>query len=370
MARRDQHSYTSEHNVLSHHDGHADEHADHGPSDHDHADHDHQHQASGFLGIIGEFFHGHSHAGPQVDKALTSSELGIRAVKISLVGLFVTALLQVIIVAFSGSVALLADTIHNFSDGLTAIPLWIAFAVGRRPATRRYTYGLGRAEDIAGIFIVVMIAASATVAGYQAIVRLLDPQPIRNVGWVIAAAIIGAVGNELVAQYRIRIGRQIESAALVADGQHSRVDGLTSLAVLGGAVGSLLGWHLADPLIGMLITIAILFILRSSGGQIWSRLMDAVDPELVATIEATARRVDGVLDVHAVQVRWIGHRLHAELHIGVQSSLSTADSHAIAEEVRHRLLHALPALSEVTTHVDPLDQSGRDYHSVTAHHFL
>lgn len=318
--------------------------------------------------MLGELFHGHSHAEPQLDKALTSSEQGIRAVKISLIGLFLTAFLQVIIVAFSGSVALLADTIHNFADGLTAIPLWIAFVVGKRPADRRYTYGWGRAEDIAGIFIVAMITLSAVVAGYQSVVRLINPEPIRNVGWVIAAAIIGAMGNEVVAQYRIRIGKQIGSAALVADGQHSRVDGLTSLAVLGGAIGSLLGWHLADPLIGLLITIAILFIVRSAGAQIWSRLMDAVDPALVTQIEAAAGPVAGVLDVHDVRVRWIGHRLHAELHIGVESSLSTAASHAIAEEVRHRLLHALPALSTVTVHVDPRDQSGRDYHALTAHH--
>lgn len=335
------------------------------PVDHDHA---HDHRSGGILGMLGELFHGHSHAEPQLDKALTSSEQGIRAVKISLIGLFLTAFLQVIIVAFSGSVALLADTIHNFADGLTAIPLWIAFVVGKRPADRRYTYGWGRAEDIAGIFIVAMITLSAVVAGYQSVVRLINPEPIRNVGWVIAAAIIGAMGNEVVAQYRIRIGKQIGSAALVADGQHSRVDGLTSLAVLGGAIGSLLGWHLADPLIGLLITIAILFIVRSAGAQIWSRLMDAVDPALVTQIEAAAGPVAGVLDVHDVRVRWIAHRLHAEFHIGVESSLSTAASHAIAEEVRHRLLHALPALSTVTVHVDPRDQSGRDYHALTAHH--
>ncbi|NOK62369.1 MAG: Divalent metal cation (Fe/Co/Zn/Cd) transporter [Chloroflexi bacterium AL-W] len=341
------------------------DHDEHTHTDHGHEDHSHQ---RGFRGILANIFHSHSHAVPQVDRALTGSEQGIRAVKISLIGLLITAFLQVIIVAFSGSVALLADTIHNFSDGLTSIPLWIAFALMRRAPTRRYTYGWGRAEDLAGLFIIAMIAVSAVVAGYQSMIRLADPQPIRNVSWVVAAAIIGFIGNEIVAQYRIRIGKEIGSAALIADGQHSRVDGLTSLAVLFGAMGTLVGWHLADPLIGLVITVAILFILRDSGKQIWERLMDAVDPELVDQIEETAQPIAGVRDVHNVQVRWIGHQLRTEIHIGVDVHLSTVESHTIAEEVRHQLLHKLPTLSEATIHVDPRDDSGQNYHALTTHH--
>ncbi|MEM8533063.1 MAG: cation diffusion facilitator family transporter [Chloroflexota bacterium] len=345
---------------------HQDQEQHHHHDEHDHEDHTHQH--GGIRGLLANIFHSHSHTGPQVDRALTGSERGIRAVKISLVGLFITAFLQVIIVAFSGSVALLADTIHNFSDGLTSIPLWIAFVLMRRSPTRRYTYGWGRAEDLAGLFIVAMIAVSAVVAGYQSIIRLADPQPIRNVDWVIAAAIIGFIGNEIVAQYRIRIGKEIGSAALVADGQHSRVDGLTSLAVLFGAAGTMVGWYIVDPLIGLLITAAILFILRDSGKQIWERLMDAVDPELVDQIEETSRPIVGVRNVHNVQVRWTGHQLRTEIHIGVDGHLSTVESHAIAEEVRHQLLHRLPTLSEATIHVDPQDDTGQDYHALTAHH--
>src|SRR5262249_42298266 len=180
---------------------------------------------------------------------------------------------------------LLADMIHNFSDALTAIPLGLAFVLGRRAATRRYTYGYGRAEDLAGVVIVLMILASSLVAGYESYQKFVNPQPLQNVGWVMVAAIVGFLGNEIVAAFRIRVGREIGSAALIADGQHARIDGFTSLAVFFGALGSLLGFPIADPVVGLLITIAILFIVKDTVIQMWQRLMDAVDPAIVDTIE-------------------------------------------------------------------------------------
>ena len=191
-----------------------------------------------------------------------------------------------VIVLISGSVALLADTIHNFSDALTAIPLWIAFALGTKAATRRYTYGFGRAEDIAGLFVIAMITLSAIIAGIESIRRLINPVSIQHVGWVAAAGLVGFIGNELVAVYRIRVGRQIGSAALIADGLHARTDGFTSLAVLIGAGGVALGFPLADPIIGLIITVAILAVLRGAVRDIFRRLMDGVDPALVDTAEA------------------------------------------------------------------------------------
>ena len=236
----------------------------------------------------------HSHdATDSVDDALESSAIGIRAVKISLVALGVTALAQAVIVVLSGSVALAADTIHNFSDALTAVPLWIAFALGTRAATRRYTYGFGRAEDLAGLFVVAMIVLSAVVAGYEAVTRLIHPVRIEHVGWVAAAGLVGFIGNELVALYRIRIGRRIGSAALVADGLHARTDGFTSLAVLLSAGGVALGFPLADPIVGMLITVAILAVLRTAARDVFRRLMDGVDPELVDTAEAALAATAG-----------------------------------------------------------------------------
>ncbi|HET8841381.1 MAG TPA: cation diffusion facilitator family transporter [Ktedonobacteraceae bacterium] len=367
-----EHSHASAHahddSHHSHHDGH--EHHDH----HDHHDHSHPHEHEGHHGTLGwlldaiPFLHGHSHGEANVDQVLETSNRGIWALKVSLVGLFLTALFQLTVVLLSGSVSLLADTIHNFSDALTAVPLWIAFTLARRPANRRYTYGYGRAEDIAGVIIVLMIFASSLVAGYESYQKFLHPEPLRYVWWVIAAALIGFVGNEAVAIFRIRIGKEIGSAALVADGQHARVDGLTSLAVLFGALGSLLGFPLADPIIGLLITIAILFIVKDTVVTMWRRLMDAVDPQMVDEVERAALAQAGVMDVHDVRMRWIGHKLHTELHITVDEDLPTLQSHQIAEQVRHALFNAESKFAAVTVHVDPCGHSGIDPHALLAHH--
>ncbi len=346
--------------------GHAHGHGHEGHG-HDHAHGDHEH-ATGLRGFLESIFTPHSHdAADKVDTALESSERGIWALKISLLGLGATALLQVAVVAVSGSVALLADTIHNFSDALTAVPLWIAFALGRRAASRRYTYGYGRAEDIAGVFIVAMIVLSAAIAGWESIDRLLHPQPLDNIGWVIAAAIIGFLGNEGVAIFRIRVGKEIGSAALVADGYHARTDGFTSLAVLFGALGVLAGFPIADPLVGLAITVAILFVLKDAARDIWHRLMDAVDPETVERLERSAR-LYGVQDVKDLRVRWLGHRMEAELSVVVDGDLPTRSSHAIAEAVRHALFHQEPKLANVSVHVDPCAHDGCDHHAGTAHH--
>ena len=315
-------------------------------------------------------FRPHSHdAADSVDQALESSSDGIRAVKVSLMVLGVTAVAQAVLVMLTGSVALLADTIHNFSDALTAVPLWIAFAVGRRKPTRSYTYGYGRAEDLAGIFIVAMIALSAGVAGYQSIIRLIDPQPI-TYPWVVAAAgVIGFAGNELVAGFRIRVGRRIGSAALVADGHHARTDGFTSLAVVAGAIGVLAGFPLADPIIGLVITVAILLVLRSAATDIYRRLMDAVDPQLTAAALAGLAATEGVVAVEDVRLRWVGHRLRAEASILVDQDLDLVTAHDIATHAHHRLLHDVPKLVAATVHVSPNPgEGGRTHHELLDHH--
>ncbi|MFN8075164.1 MAG: cation diffusion facilitator family transporter [Kineosporiaceae bacterium] len=333
------------------HDSHAHEGHDHDTHDHDAHDHDHP---SGLLGLIKGIVAPHSHdAADSVDDALTGSAQGVRAVKISLVALGVTAVLQLVVALASSSVALLADTIHNVSDALTAVPLWIAFVVGRRPATRRYTYGYGRAEDLAGVFVIAMIALSAVVAGWEAIDRLLDPQPVTRLGWVAAAGVIGFVGNELVAVYRIRVGRRIGSAALVADGLHARTDGLTSLAVVVGAAGVAAGWRLADPIIGLVITVAILGVLRTAARDIYRRLMDAVDPELVDAAERALAAQPGVTEVKAVRMRWVGHRLHAEADLTIDADATVHDAHRLAHDAEERLTRAVPKLATALVHAYP-----------------
>lgn len=321
---------------------------------HHHHDHDHDHGDHGPLAALREVFLPHSHdAADSIDDALQSSAAGIRAVKISLLALGVTALAQFVIVAISGSVALLADSIHNVADALTAVPLWIAFAISTKPATRRYTYGFGRAEDIAGLFVVAMIALSAVVAGAESFRRLADPAQVGYVGWVAAAGFVGFVGNELVAIYRIRVGRRIGSAALIADGLHARTDGLTSLAVVAGAAGVALGFPLADPIVGLLITVAILAILRTAARDIFRRLMDGVDPQLVDAAEAALAAEPGVTGVRSVRMRWIGHRLHAEAELDIDPATSITDAHRIAHEAEHTLTHAVPKLTSALVHAYP-----------------
>lgn len=317
--------------------------------------HEHPHDSStSWASRIRHVVRPHSHdSADKVDSALESSQQGIRAVKISLVALGVTASLQIIVVVISGSVALLADTIHNLSDALTAVPLWIAFALSRRAATKRYTYGFGRAEDLAGMFVVAMIALSAVTAGWVAIDRLLNPQGISQVGWVMVAAVVGFAGNELVAVYRIRVGRRIGSAALVADGLHARTDGLTSLAVLAGAVGVALGFPRADPIVGLVITVAILFVLRSAARDVYRRLMDAVDPDMVENAEAVLAGTPGITAVRAVRMRWIGHQIHAEADLDIDGSMSLDDAHGLAHHAETRLIHALPRLTSVAVHAYP-----------------
>ncbi len=358
------HDHTHDHH---HEQAHDEAHGHDHPHEHDH---EHEHGAFGWLSELLPFGHRHSHAEVNIDAALETSDRGIWALKVSLLGLGATALFQVVVVLMSGSVALLADTLHNFSDALTAVPLWIAFVLGRRAATRRFTYGYGRAEDLAGVVIVGMIFASAVVAGYESYQKFVHPQLLDNVGWVIAAAIIGFLGNEAVAVLRIRVGREIGSAALIADGQHARIDGLTSLAVLFGALGSLAGFPLADPIVGLLITLAILFIVKDAALMMLQRLMDAVDPEVVENIEQVASHISQVRDVHDVRVRWLGHKLQAELHIMVDEDLPTRESHRIVEEVRHALFHAQPRLASINVHVDPCGHNGHDPHELTAHHTL
>jgi cation diffusion facilitator family transporter len=276
---------------------------------------------------------------------------------------------QAVIVALSGSVALLGDTIHNAADALTAVPLGVAFVIGRRPATRRYTYGYGRAEDLAGIVIVLVIAASSGLAAYEAIDRLVHPRQVSHLWAVALAALAGFAGNEWVARYRIRTGRKIGSAALVADGLHARTDGFTSLAVLLGAGGVAAGWSAADPVVGLLITAAILVVLRDAAREVYRRLLDAVDPALVGQAEAALAAVDGVRGVGPVRMRWIGHALRAEADIVVDAQLTVVQAHELAVAAEHALIHAVPRLTAATVHTDHLTAPGlHDPHAPLAHH--
>lgn len=326
------------------------------------AEHAHQH---GLLDRAKHALTPHSHdSAVAVDSALETSDRGPRALLISLLVLGVTAGAQGVVAGISGSVALLGDTLHNTADALTAVPLGISFWLGRRPPTRRYTYGYGRAEDLAGVVIVVLIAASSALAAYEAVRRLTNGQDIHHLWAVAAAGLLGFIGNEVVARYRIKVGREIGSAALVADGLHARTDGFTSLSVLIGAGGVALGWDWADPVVGLVITVAILLVLRDAAREIYRRLMDAVDPALVDQVDHVLEQTEGVVSVGVTRLRWIGHQLRAECTVVVAADLTVIDGHRITESCEHQLLHEIPRLTAALVHADVAGER----HELTAHH--
>jgi len=325
-----------------------------------HHHHDEHHHGAGHD-------HGHGHAHGIIDPTIATSDRGLWAIKWSFVGLLATAILQLVVALSSGSVALLADMFHNFADAATAIPLGIAFMFARRKPSPHFTFGYGRVEDLAGLAVVLIILASAVVAGYASIERIFHAQDVSHLPAVAVASLIGFIGNEAVAIFRILVGREISSEALIADGRHARVDGWTSLSVLAGATGVWLGYPLADPIVGLLITTAIIGIVIQSGKAIFKRMLEGVDPHVIDEIRHVASHVDKVRDVSDVRARWLGHRLHAEVNIAVDSRMTVGEAHRTAAEVRHQLLHHLNYLSLVVIHVDPADHSGESHHRIEAH---
>ncbi|WP_243064479.1 cation diffusion facilitator family transporter [Humibacter sp. RRB41] len=323
---------------------------------HTHDEHEHEHPHDGFRGLLYDRFVPHTHdSADAIDDALEASAAGVRALKISMFVLLGTTVLQALVVVFTGSVALLADTIHNFADALTAVPLWIAFVLGRRVFTRRYTYGYGRAEDLAGMFIVFVVALSAVVAGWEAIARFFHPVDVRNAWLLIVAGLIGFAGNEIVAIYRIRVGRRIGSAALMADGVHARLDGFTSLSVVIGAIFVLAGLPIADPIIGLLIAVSILMLLWGTVKQIGRRLMDGIDPHLVDNVEHALEHTPGVVRVRVVQLRWIGHRLTGAATIETDA-VTLHDAAQIALHAHEHAHDALRNLDDFTVTPASIDQ--------------
>ncbi|MEO7119141.1 MAG: cation diffusion facilitator family transporter [Candidatus Limnocylindrales bacterium] len=342
------------------------EHHTHGEQahDHDHANHD-----AGILAATRDLLRPHSHdSASKVDGALESDARGVRALKVSLVALLLTGIVQLVVVLATNSVALLSDTLHNFADAFTALPIWLAFILARRVPTRRFSYGYGRAEDLAGLVVLIFIAGSAALAAFQAIDRLAHPAEVRFLWAVALAGVVGFIGNELVARYRIKVGRQIGSAALVADGLHARADGFTSLAVIVGAVGVAFGFPIADPIAGLIIAVMILVVLKDAAQDVLMRIMDGVDPAVRSASEAVLRGVAGVEGVGQVRIRWIGHRLYAEAEVVVDESLTVGGAHDIAERARNALLHDLPHLRSAIIHADPCGHGGSDPHSDLAHH--
>ena len=334
-------------------------------SQHEHATHTHDHEEHNHDHDHDEHAHGHEHG--KVDADLYGNRAGLRAVQISTAGMFLVAAIQFAIAWIGGSAGLFADALHNFGDVFTTIALWIAFVISNRAANQRYTYGYYRAEDLAGIFIVLVIIASAIASAVESIQKLTSGNIPTQIYLSMAAALIGVAGNELLAQYKISVGKRINSVSLIADGHHSRIDGLTSLAAFIGLIGVKLGFPKADPIAGIVITIVIVTVVFSTSRSVLQRLLDAVDPHVVPSIVTTATAVPGVEEVTDVRARWVGHTLHVVMNIEVDAELTLSKAHAIAEEVRHRLFHDVKGISEVVVHTDPSSASG-DHHQEMAHH--
>lgn len=329
--------------------------------------HQHEHHHDEHEHGSGTHAHGHGHQHGRIEADLYRNRAGLRAVQISTAGMLLVSLVQLLIALIGGSAGLFADALHNLGDVLTTVALWIAFVVSNRAANRQYTYGYHRAEDLAGIFIVVIIIASAVAGAAESIFKLTSGTIPTQIYLSMVAAAIGCLGNEALAHYKISVGRRIHSVPLIADGQHSRIDGLTSLAALGGLLGVKLGWPLADPLAGLLITVVILGIVYSTSRSVLQRLLDAVDPHLIPTILETAHTIEGVEAVTEAKARWIGHTLHISMNIEVHAELTLRQAHDIAEHVRHALFHAITGVTEVIIHTDPSSASG-DAHQEIAHH--
>lgn len=347
---------------------------------HDHGHfHDHDHagphsQKDSVWNLIAESLHlpghGHSHDRPAHNDPLYNNELGIRTVKGALVVLGVTTALQIAIYLMSGSVALLADTVHNLGDALNSVPLWIAFVLGRRAANKRYTYGYGRAEDVAGLLIVASIGFSAAYILWESVQKFIRPEPLTNLPWVAAASIIGFIGNELVALLQIRVGRRIGSEAMITDGRHARADGLTSLAVLIAVAGAVIGIPILDPIIGIVIGLAIVFITREAIVAIWYRMMDAVEPSLIERGEAVVRQHPQVKEVQQIRMRWVGHGLHIDLNLAFSSHLSMQDIDDIIDEVGHQLFHEISNVAEVRVAPVCWESGEVNRERKTAHHIV
>ena len=270
-----------------------------------------------------------------------------RAVAVSAFGLALTGLLEMAIALLSGSVALLGDALHNLSDVSTSALVFVGFRASRRLPTERYPYGYERAEDLAGIGVALVIWVSALIAGIESVTKLLHHGSTTHLGWGIAAAAVGIGGNQIVARYKLTVGRRIHSATLVADAKHSRLDALSSAGALLGLVGVALGWGWADAVAGLIVTGFICHVGWEVSVDIAHRLLDGVDPEIITTAEAVAATVPGVLHVHA-RARWTGRTLRVEVEGFLNPDTTLVASDEIGCNVASALEPEIPEMRSFT----------------------
>jgi cation diffusion facilitator family transporter len=270
-----------------------------------------------------------------------------RAVAVSAIGLAATGLVELLLAVVTGSVGLLGDAIHNLSDVSTSAVVFLGFRLSRRPPTERYPYGLERAEDLAGIGIAVVIWASAAFAGYESIRKLIEHGHTAHVAVGIVGAAIGIIGNQVVARYKLVVGKRIHSATLIADARHSWLDALSSAGALAGLVAVALGQSWGDPVAGLAVTAFICHVGYEVTTDVVHRLADGVDPDVITTAEAAAGSVPGVIHAHA-RARWTGRTLRVEIEGWVDPGLPARDADALGRLVAGALSRQLPQAGSFT----------------------
>ncbi len=291
---------------------------------------------------------GHSHE----HGAVYGNRDAVRAVVLSGLALGAASAVEFAGAIASNSASVLADAMHNAGDVVTTFVLLAAFHIARRPATRRFTAGYGRIEDVATLLIVLVIVVTAAAAFYESVRKFFVHEGYGSIGFSLFAAAVGVVANLAVSEYKLRVGRGIGSTALQADGVHSRIDALVSAAAFAGIGLTGLGLGLADPIAGVLITIAIIYVLAGTVRSLFYRMMDAVDPQVIVEMTAAARRVEGVMDVHDVTAHWVGRELWAAMHIDCDADATLLEAHDVAERVHHEVSHAVD-LGRLDVHMDP-----------------
>ena len=310
--------------------------------------------------------HAHAHHDHSLAAAGGGGAGALRVVVISSLLLAAVAAAELVAAALTNSAGVLADGLHNLGDVGTTVALAIAFILSRRAPTRRFPYGYHRVEDLAGLVVLALIVGSAVASGVTAVEHLIHRPPLTSPVLALLVAAFGFVGNEAAAQYKIRAGTRLRSLALVADGKHSRTDGIASLGAVVGVAGAALGAPVLDPVAGLVITLIIAVVAWETTRTLTGRLLDEADASLVATIEEVAATTDGVLGVSDTRARWMGRRVLAELTLEVAPETTLALAHALGEEVRHRLYHRIDPLSDVIVHLDP---AGDTYaHDAVSHH--
>ena len=271
----------------------------------------------------------------------------MRAILVSSLGLLATSAFELLITVLSGSVALLSDALHNLGDVFTTIGVYFGFRASRKPPTGRYTYGYGRAEDLAGIVILLAIWTSAGLAGWQSYDKLVSGRGTTHLTLGMLAAAIGIVGNQLVARYKLRVGREIKSAPLIVDARHSWLDAIASAGALVGLIGVAAGFRIADPIAGFAITLLIIHIGIDATKDVWSRLMDENDEEVAEAVRTVAQEVPGVVEVRNVRARWLGREVEARVLVRLPAAMTFGQAHDVAHRVQEAVRARVPDVREV-----------------------